>query len=103
MDATGCSSPTAKTTASQIFDRTGVYLEEWGDVYHPMDIYVDNRGLVFVTDQIPRLSLFTPDGALIGRSRAVWNGAHGIAGNAAGDLYLAEMQPNRITRLARID
>jgi hypothetical protein len=32
----------------------------------------------------------------------VWNGAHGIAGNAAGDIYLAEMQPHRITRLARI-
>lgn len=87
----------------QLFDRAGVYLDEWGDVYHPMDIYVDERGLVFVTDQIPRLSLFTPDGELIGRSRAVWNGAHGIAGNAAGDLYLAEMRPNRITRLARID
>ncbi len=87
----------------QLFDRAGAYLDEWRDVYHPMDIFVDDRGLVFVTDQIPRLSLFTPDGALIGRSRAVWNGAHGIAGNAAGDLYLAEMQPNRITRLARID
>ena len=87
----------------QLFDRVGAYLDEWGDVYHPMDIFVDERGLVFVTDQIPRLSLFTPDGVLIGRSRAVWNGAHGIAGNAAGDLYLAEMQPHRITRLARID
>lgn len=86
----------------QLFDRAGAYLDEWGDVYHPMDIYVDDRGLVFVTDQIPRLSLFSPDGALIGRSRAVWNGAHGIAGNAAGDLFLAEMQPHRITRLARI-
>ena len=87
----------------QLFDRAGAYLDEWRDIYHPMDIFVDDRGLVFVTDQIPRLSLFTPDGALIGRSRAVWNGAHGIAGNAAGDLFLAEMQPNRITRLALID
>ena len=86
----------------QLFDRDGAYLDEWGDVYHPMDIFVDDRGLVFVTDQIPRLSLFAPDGELIGRSRAVWNGAHGIAGNAAGDIYLAEMQPHRITRLARI-
>ena len=87
----------------QLFDRAGGYLGEWGDVYHPMGIYVDERGLVFVSDQIPHLSLFTPDGALIGRSRAVWNGAHCIAGNAAGDLYLAEMEPHRITRLARID
>ena len=86
----------------QLFDRAGAYLDEWGDVYHPMDIFIDDRGLVFVTDQIPRLSLFSPDGDLIGRSRAVWNGAHGLAGNAAGDLFLAEMQPHRITRLARV-
>ena len=86
----------------QLFDRKGVYLGEWGDLYHPMDIFVDDRGLTFVTDQIPRISLFAPDGTLLGRCRAVWNIAHGIAGNAAGDLFLAEMQPSRITRLARV-
>jgi len=87
----------------QLFDREGTYLDEWGDLYHPMDIFVDDRGMTFVTDQIPRLSLFAPDGALVGRCRAVWNIAHGIAGNVAGDLYLAEMQPSRITRLVRVE
>jgi peptidylglycine monooxygenase len=87
----------------QVFDRAGAFLDEWGDFYHPMDLHEDDRGMIFVTDQIPRLSMVSPDGELLGRSRAVWNGAHGIAGNAAGDLYLAEMQPKRITRLARID
>ena len=87
----------------QLFDREGTYLEEWGDLYHPMDIFIDDRGMTFVTDQTPRISLFAPDGALIGRCRAVWNIAHGIAGNAAGDLYLAEMQPSRITRLMRVE
>ena len=87
----------------QLFDREGTYLGEWSDLYHPMDIFVDDRGMTFVTDQIPRISLFASDGALVGRCRAVWNIAHGLAGNAAGDLYLAEMQPSRITRLARIE
>ena len=87
----------------QLFDREGTYLDEWGDLYHPMDIFVDDRGMTFVTDQTPRISLFAPDGELVGRCRAVWNIAHGIAGNAAGDLYLAEMQPSRITRLMRVE
>ena len=81
----------------------GLTSSEWGGLYHPMDIFVDDRGMTFVTDQTPRISLFAPDGALIGRCRAVWNIAHGIAGNAAGDLYLAEMQPSRITRLMRVE
>ena len=87
----------------QLFDREGRYLEEWGDLHHPMDIFVDERGMTFVTDQTPRISLFAPGGELVGRCRAVWNIAHGIAGNLAGDLYLAEMQPSRITRLARVE
>ena len=41
----------------QVFDRTGAFLAEWGDFYHPMQIWVDDRDLVFVTDQIPRISL----------------------------------------------
>jgi len=87
----------------QLFDREGTYLEEWGDLHHPMDIFVDNRGMTFVTDQTPRISQFAPDGELVGRCRAVWNVAHGIAGSLAGDLYLAEMQPSRITRLVRVE
>ena len=83
----------------QLFDREGHYLGAWGDFYHPMDICEDDRGGILVTDQIPRLSLLSPDGILLGRARAVWNGAHGVAANARGDIFLAEIQPNRITKL----
>ena len=44
----------------QVFDREGAFLAEWGDFYHPMQIWVDDRDMVFVTDQIPRISLLTP-------------------------------------------
>lgn len=84
----------------QVFDRNGGYRDSWGDFYHPMDISEDDQGMILVTDQIPRLSMLTPDGTLVGRCRAVWNGAHGVAANASGDVFLAEMQPNRITKLA---
>ncbi len=44
--------------------------------------------------------MLSPAGELVGRCRAVWNGAHGISGNARGDIFLAEMGPSRVTRLA---
>jgi len=86
----------------QVFDREGNFLAEWGDLYHPMQIWIDDRDLVFVTDQIPRISLLTLDGKLVGRCRGAINGAHGLSGDAAGNLYLSELPPQEVTRLERI-
>jgi hypothetical protein len=86
----------------QVFSRDGEFLEAWGDFYHPMQIWIDDRGLVFVTDQIPRISLLSPDGRLIGRCRGAINGAHGLSGDAEGNLYLAELPPQYITKLERL-
>jgi peptidylglycine monooxygenase len=83
----------------QVFDRAGRYLAEWGDFYHPMDIYEDADGLIYVTDQIPRLSQLAPDGRLIGRCRPSFNTPHGIWGNADGAIFLAEMNPSQIVKL----
>lgn len=87
----------------QLFTRDGSYLDAWGDLYHPMDIYVDPTGITYVTDQIPRLSMFAPDGELIGRCRPVLTAAHGIDGDSAGNIYLAELAPApQVTRLTRL-
>ena len=83
----------------QVFDREGAWVAEWGDFYHPMKIYVDDRGLVFVTDQIPRISVLDPSGGLAGRCRGAVNGAHGLWGDRAGNLYLAELPPEQVTKL----
>jgi len=83
----------------QLFDRDGNFLVAWGDFYHPMQIWVDDRDYIFVTDQIPRISVLSPDGRLIGRCRGAINGAHGLSGDAAGNLYLAELPPQEITKL----
>ena len=83
----------------QIFDRDGVYLAEWGDFYHPMAIYGDDRGLIYVTDQIPRISMLSLDGELVGRFRGTLNGAHGMSGDMEGNFYLSELPPEKITRL----
>ncbi len=87
----------------QLFDREGRYLDEWGDLYHPMDLFEDAAGHVFVSDQTPRVTLFAPDGKIIGRSRPSLNGAHGIWGSPSGELFLAEMSPNRVTRLVPME
>jgi DNA-binding beta-propeller fold protein YncE len=87
----------------QLFDRDGLFLEAWGDFYNPMQIWIDDRGLVFVTDQIPRISLLSADGKLIGRCRGAINGAHGLSGDAEGNLYLAELPPQFVTKLERLN
>jgi peptidylglycine monooxygenase len=85
----------------QVFDREGACLTEWADHYHPMDIYVDPEGSIYVTDQIPRLSRLDADGKLSGRCRPVLFGAHGVWGDSRGNLFLAESAPtNRVTKLA---
>ena len=86
----------------QVFDREGRFLSAWGDFYHPMQIWIDDRGMVFVTDQIPRISMLDLDGKLIGRCRGAINGAHGLSGDAEGNLYLAELPPQEITKLERL-
>ncbi|MFN8591919.1 MAG: peptidyl-alpha-hydroxyglycine alpha-amidating lyase family protein [Thermomicrobiales bacterium] len=87
----------------QLFTRDGQFLDAWGDFYHPMDIYGDASGAIYVTDQIPRLSRLDRDGRLSGRCRPVLYGAHGIWGDAAGNIFLAETPPmHQITRLVPI-
>jgi DNA-binding beta-propeller fold protein YncE len=85
----------------QLFSPEGDFLGAWTDLYHPMDIYVDGAGTVYVTDQIPRLSIYAPDGGMLARGRPVAIGAHGIWGDSRGNLYLAEMGVNQVTKLVR--
>jgi hypothetical protein len=87
----------------QVFDREGRFIAAWGDFHHPMKIWVDDRDLVFVTDQVPRITLLSPDGDLVGRCRGAINGAHGIGGDDEGNLFLAELPPQEITKLERLD
>jgi peptidylglycine monooxygenase len=55
---------------------------------------------MFVTDLVPSLTMVSSDGKALGRCRPVLNGAHGIWGDADGNLFLAEPNPSRITKLA---
>src|SRR5258708_6472990 len=96
-----------------VFDRDGHLIGSWGEgalaephYINPApdgSILVADRDPVFVTDQIARISLLDADGHLIGRCRGAINGAHGIAGDASGNLYLAELPPQEITKLEHLN
>lgn len=86
----------------QVFSAEGEPLAVWPDFYQPMDIFQDAAGRLFVTDKVPRLSMLAPDGRLLGRCRPVLNGAHGMWGDRAGNLFMAEMNPSRVTKLTPV-
>jgi hypothetical protein len=86
----------------KIFDRDGRHMQSWEGFYRPVAIWGDKDGNSFVTDQTPNLHMIDAQGTLIGRCRPVLNGAHGIFGTPSGDLFLAESNPSRISRLVRL-
>lgn len=86
----------------QIFNQSGEYLNEIKDLYHPMNMFKDNDGYIYVTDQTPRLNMFDSEGELIGRCRTFGFFGHGVAVDEANDIYIAEMIPDSITKLVRL-
>lgn len=86
----------------QIFSAQGDVLREITDVFQPLDVVSDAEDNWWVTDRVPRLSIFSRDGLLLSRARAVLNGAHGLALHPDGSVLLAEMNPSRLTRLVPV-
>jgi peptidylglycine monooxygenase len=82
----------------QIFTPGGQWLHSITDLHKPMALAIRSNE-IYVTDQVPRLSRFSADGRLLGRTRAVLNGAHGMCILANGDILLSEIAPRRLTRL----
>lgn len=86
----------------QVFGFDGSLKSIWEDVYHPMEVCVDGEGNVYVSDQIPRISMFASSGELIGRCRApLPSVAHGMAVDPAGNIFLAGPRASAVVRLGR--
>jgi DNA-binding beta-propeller fold protein YncE len=86
----------------QFFDPEGTYLEEWTDLQRPCAIDVDAQGRIYVAellfgDRSGRVSVFEPSGRLMARwgeygtEAGKFIAPHGIAVDAAGDVYVAEV------------
>ncbi|MBR0643773.1 NHL repeat-containing protein [Plastoroseomonas hellenica] len=87
----------------QVFAPDGTWLADWRNLHKPMSVHGAPDGGLYVTDQVPSLSLLGADGALLGRGRPVLNGAHGMWRAPDGCIYLSEQNPPRITRLVPVE
>ena len=80
----------------QSFTRDGIFLNSWSDVIRPTDLYMDAKDIAYVSELAPRISVFDKEGNLLAR----WDSpsGHGISGDSTGNLYLAEVAGQRITK-----
>lgn len=85
----------------QLFTMTGEFVGEWRDFYHPLDIHVDAEGTIYIVDQTPRLSVIGPTDELVSRGR-LQQTPHGIASDADGNLYVAEVRLRQVHKLRRM-
>ena len=85
----------------QLFTPEGEFIDQWEDFFRATDVYVDADDVVYVSDLVPRLSVFDASGKLIARGRPVLNIPHSLYGDSHGDLYVAEASENRVTKLVR--
>jgi streptogramin lyase len=83
----------------QVFNREGQWLADWRGLCRPMDLCEHEDGVILVTDQVPSVTTFAPDGVRIDRGRPSLNGAHGIALGRMGEIYLAEIEPSAVAKL----
>ena len=85
----------------QVFTGEGEFLTEWTDFHKPMGVHIDAAQTVYVTDQVPRLSIFTLDGELLARGRT-FEQAHNVFTNSRGDIYAADVQRQRVQVFRRV-
>ena len=53
----------------QVFTVDGDFVDQWTDFKCPMGVHIDAEQRVYVTDQVPRISILTLDGELLARGR----------------------------------
>ena len=78
----------------QIFTPDGEFIEEWIDFKKPMGVHIDSNGIVYVTDQVPRISILTLNGELLARGRT-FEQAHNVYTDSAGNIY-ADVAHDRV-------
>jgi DNA-binding beta-propeller fold protein YncE len=83
----------------QIFDAQGSFITQWSGIDLPTDIFIDKDQAVYVSDLLPRVSVYDLDGTLLAR----WGNEgttkedplmvtlHSIVVDSRGDIYTAEV------------
>lgn len=85
----------------QVFTQDGDFLDQWTDFKSPMGIHIDAGQTVYVTDQVPRLTILNLDGHILARGRTFENG-HNVYSNSGGDLYAVDTANQRVQKFLRV-
>jgi len=85
----------------QVFSGDGEYLDQWTDFKGPMGIHIDANQTVYVTDQVPRLSVLNLDGELLARGRTFEFG-HNVYSDSRGDLYAVDVANQRVQKFVKV-
>lgn len=85
----------------QVFSGDGQFLDQWTDFKSPMGVHIDSNQIVYITDQVPRLSVLTLDGELLARGRTFENG-HNVYTDSRGDLYAVDTANQRLQKFAKV-
>ena len=83
----------------QIFNAQGEFLDQWTELGRPTDIFIDERGTVYVSELTQRVSIFASDGKLLAhwdsqgqdKETALFLAPHAIAVDSRGDIYVGEV------------
>lgn len=85
----------------QVFSRDGELLDIWTGFTRPMDIWGNAEDELFVSDQTPRILRLSPQGKVVGIFRNLAPSPHGLYGDRTGNLFVADLNPNSVTKYAR--
>ena len=66
-----------------------------------MGIHIDRNQIVYVTDDVPRLSILTLDGELLARGRTFENG-HNVYTDYRGYIYSMDTVNQRVQKSAKV-
>ena len=85
----------------QVFTNDGEFISEWTDFKCPMGVHIDANQVVYVTDQVPRISMYSLDGELLARGRT-FEGAHQVYTDSQGNIYGIDTANQRLQRFAKL-
>ena len=85
----------------QVFSGDGEFLTEWTDFKCPMGVHIDAAQVVYVTDQIPRISMYSLDGELLARGRT-FEGAHQVYTDSEGSIYGVDTANQRVQKFVKL-
>ncbi len=84
----------------QVFSTDGEFLDQWTDFKCPMGVHIDAQQTVYVTDQVPRISILSLDGDLLARGRT-FEYAHQVYTDSRGNIYGVDTGNQRVQKLVK--